>query len=162
VIRFHRPPFVLFRKTSVEQIPPNELVINIQPDEGISLRFEAKIPGPAVRLGAVNMNFQYSDYFGCTPSTGYETLIYDCMLGDPTLFQRADMVEAAWTVVQPVLDVWKALPPRDFPNYAAGTWGPEQADELLRREGREWRDPTRTNGPHHAASHSNPSNDPLK
>ncbi len=139
VIRFRRPPFVLFRKTSVEKIPPNELVINIQPNEGICLSFEAKVPGPVVRLGSVDMDFQYSDYFGTTPSTGYETLLYDCMMGDSTLFQRADMVEAAWTAVQPILDVWKALPPRDFPNYAAGSWGPEQADELLRREGREWR-----------------------
>jgi len=146
VIRFRRPPFVLFRKTHVEKIPPNELIINIQPDEGICLTFEAKMPGPVVRLGSVDMNFQYSDYFGTTPSTGYETLLYDCMLGDPTLFQRADMVEAAWTVVQPILDVWKALPPRDFPNYAAGTWGPAQADELLRRDGREWRNPTHPDG----------------
>jgi glucose-6-phosphate 1-dehydrogenase len=141
VIRFRRPPFVLFRKTSVEKIAPNELVLNIQPNEGISLNFEAKIPGPIVRLGAVNMDFQYSDYFGTTPSTGYETLLYDCMMGEPTLFQRADMVEAAWTIVQPVLDVWSALPPRDFPNYASGTWGPGPAQDLLRREGREWRDP---------------------
>ena len=139
VIRFRRPPFVLFRKTSVEKIQPNELVLHIQPDEGISLCFEAKVPGPLVRLGAVNMDFQYTDYFGSTPSTGYETLLYDCMQGDPTLFQRADMVEAAWTVVQPILDVWNALPPRDFPNYASGSWGPAQADELLRRDGREWR-----------------------
>jgi glucose-6-phosphate 1-dehydrogenase len=143
VIRFRRPPFVLFRKTQVQGIPPNELVLNIQPDEGISLSFEAKVPGPVVRLGAVNMDFQYADYFGTTPSTGYETLLYDCMMGDPTLFQRADMVEASWTVVQPILDVWKAIPPRDFPNYAAGSWGPEAAFELLRREGREWRDPSR-------------------
>jgi glucose-6-phosphate 1-dehydrogenase len=142
VIRFRRPPLVLFHKTPVDSITPNELVINIQPDEGISLNFEAKIPGPVVRLGAVNMDFQYSDYFGTTPSTGYETLIYDCMMGDPTLFQRADMVEAGWAVVQPVLDVWKALPPRDFPNYASGSWGPSPADELLRRDGREWRDPS--------------------
>jgi glucose-6-phosphate 1-dehydrogenase len=142
VIRFRRPPFVLFRKTPVEKIPPNELVINIQPDEGICLSFEAKIPGPVVRLGSVDMDFQYSDYFGTTPSTGYETLLYDCMMGDATLFQRADMVEAGWSAVQPILDVWAALPPRDFPNYAAGTWGPEQADELLRREGREWRNPS--------------------
>lgn len=141
VIRFRRPPFVLFRKTSVNNIAPNELVISIQPDEGISLSFEAKVPGPVVRLGAVNMDFQYSDYFGTTPSTGYETLLYDCMMGDSTLFQRADMVEAGWAAVQPALDVWNALPPRDFPNYAAGTWGPEAADELLRREGREWRNP---------------------
>jgi glucose-6-phosphate 1-dehydrogenase len=143
VIRFRRPPFILFRKTSVEKIPPNELVLNIQPNEGISLSFQSRIPGPVVRLGSVNMDFQYADYFGTTPSTGYETLLYDCMMGDPTLFQRADMVEAAWTVVQPILDVWKALPPRDFPNYAAGSWGPDQATELLRREGREWRNPTR-------------------
>ena len=148
VIRFRRPPLVLFRKTPVDSVSPNELVINIQPDEGISLSFEAKIPGPTVRLGAVNMDFQYSDYFGSTPSTGYETLIYDCMMGDPTLFQRADMVEAGWAVVEPILDVWKALPPRDFPNYAAGTWGPPQADELLHRDGREWRDPVRS-APHH-------------
>jgi len=148
VIRFRRPPLVLFRKTPVDSVSPNELVINIQPDEGISLSFEAKIPGPTVRLGAVNMDFQYSDYFGSTPSTGYETLIYDCMMGDPTLFQRADMVEAGWAVVEAILDVWKALPPRDFPNYAAGTWGPPQADELLHRDGREWRDPVRS-APHH-------------
>jgi len=141
VIRFRRPPFVLFRNTPVDKIMPNELVINIAPVEGICLNFEAKIPGPVVRLGAVNMNFQYSDYFGTEPSTGYETLLYDCMMGDPTLFQRADMVEAGWAVVQPILDVWKALPPRDFPNYPAGSWGPEQADSLLRRDGREWRDP---------------------
>jgi len=144
VIRFRRPPLVLFRKTPVDSVTPNELVINIQPDEGISLNFEAKVPGPVVRLGAVNMDFKYSDYFGTTPSTGYETLIYDCMMGDPTLFQRADMVEAGWSVVQPVLDVWKALPPRDFPNYAAGSGGPPQADELLRRDGREWRDSARS------------------
>ena len=130
VIRFRRPPFMLFRKTSVEKIPPNELVLNIQPNEGISLSFEAKVPGPVVRLGAVNMDFQYADYFGTTPSTGYETLLYDCMMGDPTLFQRADMVEAAWTVVQPILDVWKALPPRDFPNYAAGSWGPDASHRI--------------------------------
>jgi glucose-6-phosphate 1-dehydrogenase len=140
VIRFRRPPFVLFRKTVVDSLNPNELVINIQPDEGISLTFEAKIPGPTVKLGAVDMDFQYSDYFGSTPSTGYETLLYDCMTGDPTLFQRADMVEAAWAVVQPVLDVWAALPPRDFPNYAAGSMGPAQAFEMLRRDGREWRE----------------------
>jgi len=156
VIRFRKPPLVLFRKTSVDSVTPNELVVNIQPDEGISLSFEAKIPGPVVRLGAVNMDFQYSDYFGTTPSTGYETLIYDCMMGDPTLFQRADMVEAGWAVVEPILDVWKALPPRDFPNYAAGTWGPPQADELLHRDGREWRDPIR-NAPHHPASPSVPT-----
>ena len=150
VIRFRRPPFVLFRKTSVEKLAPNEIVINIQPDEGISLNFEAKIPGPVVRLGAVNMKFEYSEYFGSAPQTGYETLIYDCMMGDPTLFQRADMVEASWAVVQPILDAWKATPATDFPNYAAGSWGPERSAELLRKDGREWRDPTSGNGPHRA------------
>jgi glucose-6-phosphate 1-dehydrogenase len=149
VIRFRKPPFVLFRKTPVNSITPNELVINIAPTEGICLNFEAKVPGPVVRLGAVNMDFQYSDYFGTTPSTGYETLLYDCMMGDPTLFQRADMVEAGWAVVQPILDVWKALPARDFPNYPAGSWGPPQADDLLRREKREWRDPACLPAPHH-------------
>jgi glucose-6-phosphate 1-dehydrogenase len=130
---------VLFRETPVEQLSPNLLVINIQPEEGISLRFEAKIPGPAVRLGPVNMNFCYSDYFGSAPTTGYETLLYDAMMGDATLFQRADMVETAWSVVTPTLDLWKALPPRRFPNYAAGTWGPKEADELMEHDGRHWR-----------------------
>jgi len=138
-IGFRRAPFVLFRKTPVERLTPNELVIRIQPDEGISLRFGAKIPGPLVRLGAVKMNFHYNDYFGSTPSTGYERLLYDCMVGDATLFQRADMVEAGWSVVAPIIDVWKALPPRRFPNYAAGSWGPKEAHDLLEREGREWR-----------------------
>jgi glucose-6-phosphate 1-dehydrogenase len=138
-IQFKRAPFMLFRKTSVERLTPNLLVLHIQPDEGISLRFGAKIPGPLVRLGSVDMDFRYADYFGSTPSTGYERLLYDCMTGDATLFQRADMVEAAWAVVAPILDVWKALPPRHFPNYAAGTWGPKEAEELLERDGRRWR-----------------------
>ena len=93
-IQFKRAPFMLFRKTSVERLTPNLLVLHIQPDEGISLRFGAKMPGPLVRLGSVNMDFRYADYFGSTPSTGYERLLYDCMMGDATLFQRADMVEA--------------------------------------------------------------------
>jgi glucose-6-phosphate 1-dehydrogenase len=138
-IQFKRAPFMLFRQTSVERLTPNLLVLRIQPDEGISLRFGAKVPGPLVRLGAVNMDFCYADYFGSTPSTGYERLLYDSMTGDATLFQRADMVEASWGVVAPILDVWKALPPRDFPDYAAGTWGPKEADELLGRDGRQWR-----------------------
>jgi glucose-6-phosphate 1-dehydrogenase len=137
-IQFKRAPFVLFRDTPVERLTPNRLILHIQPDEGISLSFGAKVPGPLMRLGAVNMDFDYADYFGCKPSTGYERLLYDCMTGDATLFQRADMVEAGWSVVAPVLDVWKALPPRNFPNYAAGTWGPKEADELLERDGRRW------------------------
>jgi glucose-6-phosphate 1-dehydrogenase len=139
VIQFRRAPFVLFRDTPVENLMPNQLVLHIQPEEGISLRFAAKVPGPAMRLGAVDMNFEYSDYFGSQSSTGYERLLHDCMIGDATLFQRADMVEAGWCVVSPVLDVWKALPPRNFPNYATGTWGPKEAEDLLERDGRHWR-----------------------
>ncbi len=139
VIQFRRAPFVLFRDTPVENLMPNQLVLHIQPEEGISLRFAAKTPGPVMRLGGVDMNFEYADYFGVTPSTGYERLLHDCMIGDATLFQRADMVEAGWSVVSPVLDVWKALPPRHFPNYAAGTWGPKEADDLMERDGRRWR-----------------------
>jgi glucose-6-phosphate 1-dehydrogenase len=114
-------------------------VINIQPDEGIALDFQAKVPGPVLQMGAVDMNFSYAEHFGCNPSTGYETLLHDCMRADATLFQRDDMVEAGWGIVQPLLDVWKALPPRNFPNYGAGTAGPKEADELLARDGRSWR-----------------------
>ncbi len=139
VIQFRRAPFVLFRDTQVENLMPNQLVLHIQPEEGISLRFAAKVPGPVMRLGTVDMNFEYQEYFGKQPSTGYERLLHDCMIGDQTLFQRADMVEAGWSVVNPVLDLWKALLPRNFPNYPAGTWGPKEADELLERDGRRWR-----------------------
>ena len=139
-IQFKPVPFRLFRDTPVDALRPNQLVLHIQPDEGISLTFGAKIPGPQLRLGEVDMRFDYVDYFGCRMSTGYERLLYDCMTGDATLFQRADMVEAAWDVVQPVLDVWSRTPPEAFPNYAAGSWGPAEAFELMSRAGRRWRD----------------------
>jgi glucose-6-phosphate 1-dehydrogenase len=90
----------------------------------------------------VRMHFDYSERFGATPVTGYETLVYDCMCGDATLFQRADNVEMGWDVVTPILDVWRALPARDFPNYGAGSWGPPEADALLERDGRAWREQT--------------------
>ena len=138
-VQFKRAPLMLFRDTPVEQLEPNLLVLHIQPDEGISLRFEGKVPGPLLRLGTVKMHFEYADYFGSQPHTGYETLLYDCMMGDSTLFHRSDMVEAGWCVVTPILDVWKALTPRNFPNYAANTWGPKEADELIQRDGRRWR-----------------------
>jgi glucose-6-phosphate 1-dehydrogenase len=138
-IQFKRAPFILFRQTAVHRLRSNQLVIQIQPEEGISLSFGAKVPGPVLRLGTVDMSFEYSKYFGSEPYTGYEVLLYDCMMGDATLFQRADMVEAGWSVVDPVLDVWKALPPRSFPNYPAGAWGPRDADELMERDGRSWR-----------------------
>jgi glucose-6-phosphate 1-dehydrogenase len=137
-IQFKQAPLLLFRDTPVERLRTNRLVIHIHPDEGISLRFGAKMPGPVMRVGAVEMDFNYVDYFGSLPSTGYERLLYDCMTGDATLFQRADMVEAGWRVIEPVIDVWKALPPRAFPNYPSGAWGPKEADELLERDGREW------------------------
>ena len=138
-IQFRRAPFVLFRETAMDKLIPNRLVLRIQPDEGISLQFGAKIPGATVRVGSVNMDFRYSDYFGAESSTGYERLLYDCMTGDATLFQLADMVETGWSVVEPVLDVWKALPPRAFPNYPAGSMGPKEADDLMKRDGRAWR-----------------------
>ncbi len=138
-IQFKRVPHLMFRQTSMEKLTPNILVLHLQPDERISLQFGAKIPGPAIRMDGVSMDFHYGDHFGMTPSTGYETLIYDCMIGDATLFQRSDNVEIGWSAVQPILDAWKATPPSDFPNYAAGTWGPKEADELLERDGRQWR-----------------------
>jgi glucose-6-phosphate 1-dehydrogenase len=140
-IQFKRAPLQLFRGTGVERLSANVLVLKIQPDEGISLQFQAKIPGPDVALGKVRMHFGYADYFGTQPSTGYETLLYDCMTGDSTLFHRSDMVEAGWAAVAPILDVWQALTPRNFPNYAAGSWGPKEADELIERDGRKWRNP---------------------
>jgi glucose-6-phosphate 1-dehydrogenase len=143
VMSFRRAPFVLFRDTPVEKLSSNYLIMHIAPDEGISLHFSAKIPGPQMRLGGVDMDFDYADYFGTAPNTGYEVLLYDGMIGDQTLFQRADMVEAGWCVVDPILDVWKALPARGFPNYSAGSWGPHESDQLLEKEGRHWRNDTR-------------------
>ena len=138
VIQFKKAPFVLFRDTSIEKLTTNRLVIHIQPDEGLTLHFGAKIPGPIVNMGAVDMDFNYVDHFGEQVSTGYERLLFDCMIGDATLFQRADMVEASWKIVNPVLDVWNAIPARSFPNYKAGTWGPKESDDLLEADGRRW------------------------
>jgi glucose-6-phosphate 1-dehydrogenase len=138
-IRFHQAPYTLFRGTRVQRMNPNWMILRIQPDEGIALEFAAKRPGPTVRLSNVSMDFAYKSYFKMTPNTGYETLLYDCMIGDATLFQRADNVETGWQVVQPIQEVWAGTPPKDFPNYAAGSAGPEAADELLARDGRAWR-----------------------
>ncbi len=138
-IQFRRPPLVLFRNTDINSLMPNQLVISVQPKEGISLSFGAKIPGATLKVGEVDMDFDYANHFGSTPATGYERLMYDAMLGDQTLFQRADMVEAGWNIVAPMLDVWEALPARGFPNYQAGSWGPREADTLLERDGRAWR-----------------------
>jgi glucose-6-phosphate 1-dehydrogenase len=137
-IKFKETPAALLRETQMKRPAPNWLLLRIQPDEGISLEFGAKIPGPIMRLGDVRMDFKYQDYFGAAPATGYETLIYDVMIGDATLFQRADNIESGWRVVQPVLDYW-AKHKSDFPNYAAGSQGPPEADELLQKDGRAWR-----------------------
>jgi glucose-6-phosphate 1-dehydrogenase len=138
-IRFHQAPYTLFRDTHVDKMNPNWMVLRIQPDEGIALQFAAKRPGLTMNLGNVSMDFSYKSYFDAAPSTGYETLIYDCMIGDATLFQRADNIEAGWQAVQPILDYWASHPPKGFANYAAGSEGPADADHLLGRSGRAWR-----------------------
>ena len=138
-IRFHQAPYTLFRGTNVERMNPNWMILRIQPDEGIALEFAAKRPGPSVKLGNVCMDFAYKTYFDMAPSTGYETLIYDCMIGDATLFQRADNIEAGWQAVQPILDAWAGNPAKEIPSYVAGGNGPAAADELLARDGRAWR-----------------------
>jgi len=138
-IQFKRVPFALFRDTPVDALTPNVLALQIQPDEGISLQFGAKQPGPEIRLGSVRMNFKYRDYFHTEPSTGYETLVYDCMIGDAMLFQRADNVEAGWAVVQPILDLWHSDKNVPLEFYPAGTAGPDAAEQLLGRSGRKWR-----------------------
>jgi glucose-6-phosphate 1-dehydrogenase len=138
VVQFKHAPYAMFRDTRVERLTANRLILHIQPDEGVSFQFGAKIPGPSVRMGDVRMDFRYKDYFDAKPSTGYETLIYDCMLGDATLFQRGDSVEAAWRVVQPLIDAWSARSGAPVASYDAGSAGPKLADELLERDGRRW------------------------
>ena len=138
-IRFKQAPYAAFQDTPVDTLRPNWLVLRIAPDEGISLQFEVKRPGPVVDLAAVKMDFRYDDWFPKEPNVGYETLIYDVMTGDPTLFMRADMVEQAWRVVQPVLDAWAADGTAAPPIYPAGSSGPSEADALLARDGRRWR-----------------------
>jgi len=137
VIQFKRAPGVLFREMDDAKLASCRLVFHIQPDEGITLRFAAKEPGRKVQLADVNMDFRYSDYFKTSPSTGYETLIYDCIVGDATLFQRADNVEAGWAGVQPILDALKVSRDELHP-YQAGSDGPLAADMLLQRDGRSW------------------------
>jgi glucose-6-phosphate 1-dehydrogenase len=138
-IRFKRAPYALFRDTPMEELDADWLILRIQPDESIRLRFNAKRPGPAMMLESVAMDFKYKDWFKQAPAVGYETLIYDCLIGDPTLFQRADQVEAAWGVVETVLRGWGDATPRPFPNYSAGSEGPSAANDLLARDGRSWR-----------------------
>jgi len=138
-IQFKNAPYTLFRETPVNELDCNWLILQIQPDEGIKMRFNAKKPGTEMALESVTMNFNYADWFKEAPAVGYETLLYDVFIGDGTLFQRADQVEAAWAVVDPILTAWAAETPKDFPNYASGSAGPTASDELLRRDGRKWR-----------------------
>jgi glucose-6-phosphate 1-dehydrogenase len=138
-IKFKEAPFRMFSCTSVESLAENYLVTAVEPNEGISLQFNTKVPGPAIRISGVEMKFRYKDYFNAEPSTGYETLIYDCMIGDNILFQRADSVEAGWRAVQPFLDAWKKAGPKGLETYMAGSDGPPGAEELLKRDGRRWR-----------------------
>ncbi|HWG07221.1 MAG TPA: glucose-6-phosphate dehydrogenase, partial [Beijerinckiaceae bacterium] len=138
-VQFKQAPYFVFGKTEVDELRPNWLVLAIAPDEGISLQFEVKKPGPIVDVASVKMDFNYDDWFPKEPNVGYETLLYDVMIGDQTLFMRADMVEHAWRVMQPVLDDW-AKNKADFPNYPSGAEGPEAADALLEKDGgRAWR-----------------------
>jgi glucose-6-phosphate 1-dehydrogenase len=138
-IEFKQAPFAMFRDTPVDRMSRNFLVISIQPDECIGLQFNAKVPGPVIAISGVGMTFKYEDYFDAAPSTGYETLIYDCMIGDAILFQRADEIEAAWRAVQPFLDAWHNAGPAGLAVYKAGSEGPAEAEQLLARDGRRWR-----------------------
>jgi glucose-6-phosphate 1-dehydrogenase len=138
-IKFKQAPFAMFRDTPVDRLSQNYLVISIEPAEGITLQFNTKVPGPTIFIDGVEMKFRYKDYFKVEPSTGYETLIYDCMIGDNILFQRADSVEAGWQAVQPFLDAWKKTGGNGLENYRAGGEGPPDADALLTRDGRSWR-----------------------
>lgn len=140
VIQFKQAPLTLFRDTPIERLVANDLTLHIQPEEGLTLQFGAKIPGPDMAISAVKMKFDYRDYFNVAPNTGYETLLHDCMTGDATLFKRADEIEASWRIVQPILDAWKADQSADVPAYPAGSSGPEEAAALLTRDGRRWRD----------------------
>jgi len=137
-ICFKPAPYAQFRDTAVDRMQPNYLTFQIQPDEGMWFDFQAKQPGPELRLSNIQMGFAYADYFSMTPSTGYETLIYDCLIGDQTLFQRADNIENGWRAVQPFLDAFAAADSPQVAHYAAGSEGPKEADALLERDGRSW------------------------
>ncbi len=138
LVEFKKAPEVLFRNTPVTSLPPNQLVFHIQPDQGIQLKFQTKVPGPTMKMQPVNMHFSYGEAFEAARGTGYEIMIYDCMLGDATLFSRTDLVEQAWQIAQPILDVWESEPAQGFPNYPVGSWGPKEAFDLIEKDGRSW------------------------
>jgi glucose-6-phosphate 1-dehydrogenase len=135
---FKQPPMHMFNSSDTKQVQPNALKMRIQPDEGISLTFGAKVPGPTTNVMPVEMHFSYAESFGKSSANGYERLLLDAMLGDGTLFAHRDGVEATWALMTPILEAWEKRPPSDFPNYEAGSWGPASADALLKRDRRKW------------------------
>ncbi len=140
-IQFRQPPLLLFRACPIEQVSPNTLVLRIQPDEGITLKFEVKLPGADVCIESLNLDFSYRKAFGGAPPDAYETLLLDCMRGDSTLFTRHDWVELAWSLMTPLLKKWESVPPLNFPNYQPGSWGPKEAEVFIEKDGRRWRSP---------------------
>ena len=137
-IFFKDPPSVLFQHPGKKN-EPNVLTLRIQPDEGTSLKINCKVPGSSNFIQPVKMNFRYGKYFGMAPPEAYERLIQDCILGDNTLFTREDEVFASWNLLTPVLAYWASHTPKDFPNYASGSWGPKSADDMIMKDGRKWR-----------------------
>jgi glucose-6-phosphate 1-dehydrogenase len=140
VIQFKRPPLTLFTD-GPDALEPNLLVLRIQPDEGVTLRFGVKVPGQTMQIRPVNMDFLYGASFGVPSPDAYERLLLDAMLGDSTLFTRRDEVERSWAFVTDILQSWQEQPPPAFPDYAAGSWGPAAADDLVERDGRSWHRP---------------------
>jgi glucose-6-phosphate 1-dehydrogenase len=141
-IQFKDAPHQLFGREMMEQVAPNQLVIRVQPDEGITLRFGAKVPGQVTRIRDVNMDFRYGASFGVQLAEAYERLLLDCILGDPTLYARTDMTERGWEIVMPILEEWAATKREaPFPNYEAGSWGPQATHDMLEAAGRRWRRP---------------------
>jgi glucose-6-phosphate 1-dehydrogenase len=138
-IQLRRPPLEIFKRVSPSSVAPNLLIINVQPDEGISVRFEAKLPGTRMQLAPVMMNFRYGTAFGRAVPEAYETLLLDAMLGDPTLFARRDFVEASWALITPVHEQWQRDSAKTIPTYESGEWGPAEADALMAQDGRRWR-----------------------
>jgi glucose-6-phosphate 1-dehydrogenase len=138
MIQFRLAPHIVFREKEIE---PNRLILNIQPDEGISVSFGAKRPGTEMSIGNVTMNFSYKEGFGDATRSAYATLLNDCVRGDATLFDRGDSVEATWSLVDPILDVWSAAKSATVPQYPAGSWGPRESELLLERDGRQWYNP---------------------
>lgn len=139
-VQFKKVPHLMFQSAGDVDLSPNVITIRIQPDEGIALKFAAKVPGPTTQLRPVRMDFLYGSSFGEAGPDAYERLLLDAMLGDPTLFARRDEVETAWSIVQPILDGWRDMALPVYP-YESGSWGPTKSDSILRRDDREWRRP---------------------